>query len=127
MLLAHLTSAIQYLMGSRHVALPGTYVCLGRDVCLHDRLKCYIVCVCYVRGRTYTLRVVPSHSQACHPYLCQEIPRSACNQTVLWTREGTRVCLYSFSALADPVHVSMYHTVPPSPRQRHSAALTLSM
>ncbi len=30
--------------------------------------------------------------------------------SVLWTREGTRVCLSSFSALADPVHVSMYHT-----------------
>ncbi len=29
---------------------------------------------------------------------------------MLCTREGTRVCLYSFSALADPVHVSMSHT-----------------
>ncbi len=30
--------------------------------------------------------------------------------SMLWTREGTRVCLYSFTALADPVHVSMSHT-----------------
>ncbi len=29
---------------------------------------------------------------------------------MLWTREGTRVRLYSFSALADPVHVSVPHT-----------------
>ncbi len=31
--------------------------------------------------------------------------------SMLWTREGTRVCLYSFSALADPVHVSVPHTM----------------
>ncbi len=29
---------------------------------------------------------------------------------MLWTRESTCVCLYSFSALADPVHVSVYLT-----------------
>ncbi len=31
-------------------------------------------------------------------------------QSMLWTRESTRVCSYSFSPFADPVHVSVYHT-----------------
>ncbi len=31
--------------------------------------------------------------------------------SMLWTREGTLVCSYSFNALADPVHVSMYQTM----------------
>ncbi len=79
-----------------------THMCT-QTICAHRRL----------RGLTDTwclLSSCPScfvRAPACFALIAFVPP---VRHSMLWTREGTRVCLYSFGAHADPVHISVCHT-----------------
>ncbi len=78
------------------------------------------------RTAWYCLRTAPVLPQVCTYDTPQDAVHAVINQCgqnccgkvvgtrrttlPLWTRESTCVCLCSFNALVDPVHVSVYHT-----------------